>query len=295
VPQLLPQLRLPGRYTIPGTALSDEPAPTRPAEAIAVSFNVAAGLVATGWEMVVGKEDEVITFDFERQAGVGLGSRYFHCRVRGLALSPCGGWLAVATDSSWPSVHDWLYVWDLRHSPGRVRECPGPFGLAALTFDGRHVAACQGYDETTVRVWDHTVLPPERIEFDDEGLPLPPGATDCDVGFVPHCLASDADSSLIAVGGPGLGVYRAGAPLWVPFDRQVPTTVTALGLIAGGHFLLAGTEAGAVELWDTEAGRLVQSLTWEAGPITAVAFAPDGHTCAAGTASGQVIVWDRDH
>lgn len=59
-----------------------------------------------------------------------------------------------------------------------------------------------------------------------------------------------------------------------------------------GRHLLAGTESGAVELWEVVSGRLVRHFAGEHGPETAVA--PDGQTCAAGTATGWGVVWDRD-
>jgi WD40 repeat protein len=203
-----------------------------------------------------------------------------------------------------------------------LRSCPCPFRQCHLTFDGRFLAAC-GHRATFVRIWDHTAqqsrptaehpvdlsalaemvadidpddLPPDPY-LDEDSPPrekLPAGATDCAVAFVPRCLVSDGASSVIAVGGSGLGVYRALSCRWSAFDRALSSPVLAVSLSAGGQFLLAGTDAGTVELWDAEAGRLLHQLAWEAGPITAVAFAPDGLTCAAGTASGRVIVWDRD-
>jgi WD40 repeat protein len=70
-----------------------------------------------------------------------------------------------------------------------------------------------------------------------------------------------------------------------PHDR-------ALVYSADGRLLARGGIAGIVEIWDTTAGRKVQTLKGHAGSIQALAFSPDGARLATGGADGTLRVWD---
>ena len=60
-----------------------------------------------------------------------------------------------------------------------------------------------------------------------------------------------------------------------------------------GRTLAAGTNDGAVQLWDTANRNWFASLSAGSNnPVYSVAFSPDGRTLAAGTNDGKVLLWD---
>jgi WD40 repeat protein len=291
--------------------------------ALDVSFSVNPWRIATAWEWT-NKEDGMCVCEPEG-AFFDLQTPY-KTHLKRLALSPNGDRLAAAkvydmTGLTWFEVRDltaqkeeltapdeqgtWGTLQTMGVPPGAFLqpesaeedECPSPFGeVAVLAFDGRFVAAA-GLEETKFLVWDShakrsATEGEEAIEDDPWMKNPPPGVPMPEVGFVPRCLAF-APGTLLAVGGTGLILYDPSADRLRPLERSGPP-VNAVAFDAAGRSLLAGTEAGTVELWDVPGGGLVKAFAWGRGPVRAAAFAPDGDTCAAGTEDGQVIVWDRD-
>jgi WD40 repeat protein len=301
----------------PGGALTgpdDYPDSSPEEAAIDASFCVRPWRVATAWDWT-DKEDGVCVFDPDRQQVIDLRTPYKTHTVR-LALAPDGNSLAAATFNDMDGS-GLLEVWDLTSNPrppvepgtlspwelarrqriwDEQRGCPNPFDrLAALAFDGRFVATAGTTDspdeETEVLVWDSGTPPPSQ-EWDDE-VEYNPGLPLWEVGFEPLHLAFAPGASLLAAGGAGLALQDPATGRSTTLERS-GAPVSALAFAAEGKLLLAGTEAGAVEIWDAAAGRLARGFNWSGEPITAVAFAPDGQTCAAGTSTGAVIIWDAE-
>ena len=291
------------------------------AAALDVSFCATPFRVAIAWEFT-NKEDGVCVYDPDTQATVALRVPYKTHLLR-LALSPDGGRLAAAMLNGMDGP-PFFEVWDLAAEPegapdpgpgqgtprpgrpagrGRLREeqeaCPSPFDLlAALAFDGKWLAAA-GAGVTRALVWDSSTPPPPgaRADSDDEpdpGAPVDPASLPgAEIGFIPRCLAFAPAGPLLAVGGKGLVTHDPASGQPTPFTRSGPV-VRAVAFTADGRVLLAGTDAGAVEVWDVAGRRLRKALDWGEGPVTALALAPDGNTAAAGTDTGRVIVWDLD-
>jgi WD40 repeat protein len=280
-----------------------------------VSFSVNPLLVATAWEWT-NKEDGICVYDAEKQQTIDLWVPYKTHTLR-LAISPDGKRLAVATqndmdgsslfeirDLESPPCEDqdsaleetlvnsfafWNHILEQRVQEA-AKGCCNPFyPLHTLAFDGRFVAASG--PRGTFLVWGSHAdrLPVKQAEED----PAAPEAPEVKASFIPGCLAFAGKRHLLAVGGEGLGLYHCLTDTWTSFERS-GATINAVTFAADGQLLLAGTEAGTIELWDVRTQRLVHGLTLGHGPITVVAFASDGHTAAAGTGSGQVIIWDRD-
>jgi WD40 repeat protein len=67
---------------------------------------------------------------------------------------------------------------------------------------------------------------------------------------------------------------------------------TVVNLDPSGTRLIAGTEGGALSLWDVERLQRMHALELrDRGEITAGAFSPDGRYVAAGNAAGAVGIW----
>jgi WD40 repeat protein len=66
----------------------------------------------------------------------------------------------------------------------------------------------------------------------------------------------------------------------------------ALAYSADGRLLARGGTAGIAEIWDSGAGRKIQTFKGHAGSVQALAFSPDGARLATGGADGTLRVWD---
>jgi len=261
-----------------------------------IGFRTDPARVVTAWEWT-GQENCLHVHDPDHEREVGIRITY-RTRYHAFAISPDGqrivsrGMYARADAGClevWQpeGAGDLVRIFDWRGDDWDEWDETG-----ALAYDGRHVASV-GPRRTTLRLWDTYATPPnDGGPWDLEEVD-PDACVDSDIGYLPRALAFADNAPGLAVGGDGLGVYDLGTGRWRALERD-REMVHAVALTDDGRHLLAGTESGAVELWDVAAGRLVRQLTWDHGPVTAVAFAPDGQTCAAGTATGWVVVWDRD-
>jgi eukaryotic-like serine/threonine-protein kinase len=72
---------------------------------------------------------------------------------------------------------------------------------------------------------------------------------------------------------------------------QTPDEVNAIAFSPSGNLIAIAGKKG-VELWDTDAGEVNQSLSGTSFSPSSVAFSPDGKLVASGDLSGQLTLWD---
>jgi len=68
--------------------------------------------------------------------------------------------------------------------------------------------------------------------------------------------------------------------------------VLALSFSPDGALLAAADRSGVVKLWETDGGRLGETLTGHRGAVHALAFARDGRMLVTAGADGTVRAWD---
>ena len=111
-------------------------------------------------------------------------------------------------------------------------------------------------------------------------------------------LAFDRTGRSLAVGTPG------GTQLWDvtsgTLTRTLPrgtgTRVNALGFSPSGGLVAAGSDSGAIQLWDPASPGQAPTATLHVGAgnaiVNSVAFSPSGRFLAAGAQDGTVEAWD---
>jgi WD40 repeat protein len=86
--------------------------------------------------------------------------------------------------------------------------------------------------------------------------------------------------------------------IWdVATGRQIAATTMpdrplAVAYAPTGTAVATGAWSGAVQLWDSETGRLLRSFSGHSLPVRGLAFLPDGKTLAGGASDGRVVLWD---
>jgi WD40 repeat protein len=70
--------------------------------------------------------------------------------------------------------------------------------------------------------------------------------------------------------------------------------VYGLAFTPDGRSLVSGGADGSVRVWDAATGRCRRTFQWHTRWVTGVAVAPDGLTAAASSEDGTVVVWDLD-
>ncbi len=130
---------------------------------------------------------------------------------------------------------------------------------------------------------------------------------DSEIGFVAfwldaNTLAGDARDSTIKLwdirSGERKRVAKLGTIMEPSAVGAVAPSFTGLGISAlspNGKTVATGRADGAVELWDSETGKLMRTLLGPAGPgsgVNAIAFSPDGKTLASASDDGTAQLWD---
>ena len=68
-------------------------------------------------------------------------------------------------------------------------------------------------------------------------------------------------------------------------------SVLTVGFAPDGLLVGAGSSDGAIRLWDSQSGRLAQTLLGHTAGVQSIAFAPTGNTLASGSDDASVRVW----
>lgn len=193
-----------------------------------------------------------------------------------VSLSSDGRTAVSAPRDSWGSTRHEVEVWDAVDGQ-LLHSLAGPGWMTAVTTvsaDGA-VAASAGkegelllWDVRRGRLWSREVRPGGCFALSPDGatLALTSGST-----VVVRRRLDDPTSEFALAG-------RAG-------------TVQAL-VFAGTERLAAGTDDGAVFVWDLSGCQLVAELPGQGAGIRSVAGSRDGRWLATGAADGSVRVWD---
>jgi WD40 repeat protein len=70
--------------------------------------------------------------------------------------------------------------------------------------------------------------------------------------------------------------------------------ILALAFTPDSKYLLAGTEIGALQLWDMTSANVLDTIQAHSGNIRAIAFSPDGKLVATASHDLTVKLWDWD-
>jgi WD40 repeat protein len=71
--------------------------------------------------------------------------------------------------------------------------------------------------------------------------------------------------------------------------------ILSLAFTPDSKYLLAGTQIGALRLWDVTSGNVLDTMEAHAGNIRAITFSPDGKMMATASHDATVKLWDWDH
>jgi len=148
----------------------------------------------------------------------------------------------------------------------------------SMSSDGRLLATSS--DDWTVRVWDlddYTLT--SEIETQPGGF--------LEVSFMPDgrtLVVSDISGSVHLLDLDGETVSAA-------FDGKKDPRAR-MSISPDGRYVAAGShDSGAILVWETSTGRIVQELDGHAATVTSVEFTPDGLGLVSGSTDGTVRAW----
>jgi hypothetical protein len=200
-----------------------------------------------------------------------------------LAATPDGKIAVVTSDHGLP------IAWEAANGKRRVLRGLIEHGAdrAAISEDGRFVAAVQLSPKRVARLWDLTA--------DQHRTPLDLKHS---MEKVSSLVFSADDRTLAAVGDR--------VTIWDIASEKDRTPAGELDRPARGHsvpylaaafspsgrLLATGEESGVVHLWEVASGRQVCAFTGHRQAVTAVTFSADGRTLVSGSADCTAIVWN---
>jgi len=194
-------------------------------------------------------------------------------RVRAVAVSPDGRWLAVGGQYGNAGT---LQIWDIRTEKlAAVLPVAHHFGLTALAFspDGERIATAGGDGFFRICQWDGRDLQRgnrvdvksgksedrERIEIRPDKKPI-------------LITGRGDDAKLLSV--------------------SQPTPIQAIEFSPDGNALLTSGQAGLLKLWNASDGKLIRQFHGHVGDVTAADFNSDGAKIASGSSDGTIRLWD---
>ncbi|MGY0063335.1 NB-ARC domain-containing protein [Streptomyces sp. LZ34] len=199
-------------------------------------------------------------------------------RVRSVAISPDGTWLATG------SANGEVRLWDRASGrctttlTGHTRRV----NAVVISPDGTWLATGSSWDET-VRLWDRA-------------------SGRCTTTLTGHTRGVNA--VMISPDGNWLATLAiaSGDPvrLWDRASGRCTTTltghaefVTGVAISPDGTWLATSSWDETVRLWDRASGRCTTTLTGHTRGVTAVAISPDGTWLATTSGDRTVRLWDR--
>ncbi|MDL1873832.1 hypothetical protein FBQ85_01460 [Cytophagia bacterium CHB2] len=213
--------------------------------------------------------------------------------IRQTEFSPEGKLLAIASDDGTIRFCDMVTGAELNSLRGHTA------GIAAIDFcnNGRWLASAS---QDTIKLW----------ELAADTLVQAWNAQQADirsVAFGPddRMLASSARNGSIRLWNLATpGFLRASLSRFFPFIRPVAIfdtlrvirstggAVETLAFSPNGKLLAAGSQDGAVRLWEVKTGRIIGTLSGHQRAVSSVAFSPDGKVLASGAKDTMIHLWD---
>lgn len=197
--------------------------------------------------------------------------------VESVALSPDGHWLAYTTAKS-SKDGEWV-LWDIAaHQEQQRRVVSGAGNMRAIEFaPGDDLLVVTGGRDGIIRHWRGSQADPVPQTF-NAGQPI-------------YAVAFRPDAHLQATG------YGKWFSLW-DYQRNVrtfvrselPVQVDDVAFSPNGQYACVSSGA-MVEIFDSETGRVVETLTGFGGRVLSMAFTPDGTELFAACANGKLTVW----
>ncbi|MBV0914192.1 trypsin-like peptidase domain-containing protein [Anianabacter salinae] len=192
-------------------------------------------------------------------------------KLKSVALSPDGRWIAVGTEFKR------VLIFDATGAQVADFEAHGS-SVTALAFapDGARFASAAS--DGTFRIWAADGEHMTEIAAHARGV------TD---------LAFAADGTLFTTS------YDKTARAWdTATGRQIgqfeghTQFLLAAGISADGKTLITSSKDGTLRIWEVATGRETAALSVSGAAVTALALSPDGRTLATGDDDGLVHLWD---
>ncbi|KAG8957405.1 hypothetical protein FRC03_010191 [Tulasnella sp. 419] len=192
----------------------------------------------------------------------------------------------------------WDTTVDVPHKTDRLHSVK----YIAISLDGSHVATANSKD-TSVRIWEaKTGNYVKKVRVNGEkpaisALALSPNGTQV-VAAACHWITSEGEP-----GGPSVIMFwdiNAGGSTGSLQALLSTQKVTSLAFSQDGIKIASGTAApigkGAIQIWDTRTGALINKFDSLLFPTTSLAFSPDGSIIATGSVDhGSIALFNAEN